>query len=95
MNTLDGKKAVVTGGAQGLGEAIVARLAGEGCDVVIGDINGEGAEATAAAVAGTTGRQVLGCEGGRDPGRRGRGALRARAGKRSGGSTWSSPTPPS
>ena len=32
---LKGKKAVVTGGDQGIGQAIAIRLANEGCDVVI------------------------------------------------------------
>lgn len=59
MSTLDGKKAVVTGGAQGLGEAICLRLAKEGCDVVIGDINEELATKTAAAIAEETGRKVI------------------------------------
>jgi len=36
---LENKIAVVTGGAQGLGEALCLRLAAEGCDVVIGDMN--------------------------------------------------------
>ena len=59
MSTLDGKKAIVTGGAQGLGEAICLRLAKEGCDVVIGDINEELATKTAAAIAEATGRKVI------------------------------------
>jgi sorbitol-6-phosphate 2-dehydrogenase len=59
MGALEGKKAVVTGGAQGLGEALVLRLAREGCDVVIGDINGERAATTAATIAETTGRRVI------------------------------------
>ncbi|MFA5859429.1 MAG: sorbitol-6-phosphate dehydrogenase [Elusimicrobiota bacterium] len=36
---LKNKVAVVTGSAQGLGEALAYRLAEEGCDVVIADIN--------------------------------------------------------
>ncbi|MCE5198562.1 MAG: sorbitol-6-phosphate dehydrogenase [Armatimonadota bacterium] len=35
----DGKSAIITGGGQGLGEAIVRRLASEGANVVIADIN--------------------------------------------------------
>ncbi|MBT3192585.1 MAG: SDR family oxidoreductase [Verrucomicrobia bacterium] len=44
---LEDKIAVVTGGAQGLGEALCLRLAAEGCSVVIGDMNEEGAADTA------------------------------------------------
>ncbi len=51
--------AVVTGGAQGLGAAIVRRLADEGAHVVVADLNLAGAEATAAAVAAATGRRTL------------------------------------
>ncbi len=41
-----GKVAIVTGGAQGLGEAISLRLAKEGCKVVIADIKKAGIEET-------------------------------------------------
>ena len=51
--------AIVTGGAQGLGAAIVRRLADEGSHVVVADLNEEGAQATAADVAAATGRQTL------------------------------------
>jgi len=40
---LEGKVAVITGAAQGLGEALAQRLDKEGCKVVIGDINIDGA----------------------------------------------------
>src|SRR5262249_4476043 len=39
---LEGKVAVVTGSARGIGFAIAQRLASEGCQVVLTDINGEG-----------------------------------------------------
>ncbi|MFO7637565.1 MAG: sorbitol-6-phosphate dehydrogenase [Clostridia bacterium] len=39
LRMLEGKVAVITGGAQGLGEALAQRLDREGCRVVIGDIN--------------------------------------------------------
>lgn len=48
MGRVTGKAAFVTGGAQGLGEAISHMLAREGAKVTITDINGAGAEATAA-----------------------------------------------
>jgi len=43
---LKDKTAIVTGGAQGLGEAISLRLAREGCNVVIADINQKGIQET-------------------------------------------------
>lgn len=58
MNLLEGKKAIVTGGAQGLGAAISEHLAEAGCDVVIWDINREVAEKTAAEITGRTGRAI-------------------------------------
>ena len=45
--SLAGRKAVVTGGAQGLGKAIALRLAEAGADILIGDINAERAQAVA------------------------------------------------
>jgi NAD(P)-dependent dehydrogenase (short-subunit alcohol dehydrogenase family) len=38
MGALDGKVAIVTGGAQGIGAAIAAGLAGEGAEVVVVDL---------------------------------------------------------
>jgi sorbitol-6-phosphate 2-dehydrogenase len=50
LNRLEGKVAVITGGAQGLGQALSQRLSDEGAKVVIGDINLEGAQKTAASL---------------------------------------------
>lgn len=47
MYGLNGKKAIVTGGAYGIGKAIAARLLDEGCEVGIFDLDGAAAEATA------------------------------------------------
>lgn len=47
IKTLEGKNAVITGAAQGLGRALAIRLSQEGANVVIGDLNEEGAKETA------------------------------------------------
>lgn len=52
MGKLEGRVAIVTGGAQGIGRAIVRKLADEGATVVIGDIAADHAEAAAAEVGG-------------------------------------------
>ncbi len=59
MTQLTDRIALVTGGAQGLGAAICLRLAREGCDVMVADLNGEQAEQSAQMVAQETGRRVL------------------------------------
>jgi NAD(P)-dependent dehydrogenase (short-subunit alcohol dehydrogenase family) len=50
---LDGRHALVTGGATGLGEAIARTLAAAGAQVTIGDIDMKGAERVAADIDGT------------------------------------------
>ncbi len=57
---LDGRVAVVTGAARGLGAQIVRRLAEAGADVVAGDLDLAGVEALAAEVAARSGRRVIG-----------------------------------
>ncbi|MDX6749378.1 SDR family oxidoreductase [Geminicoccaceae bacterium 1502E] len=49
---MEGKVAVVIGGARGIGAAIAARLAEEGARVVLGDWNGEAGQATAERLGG-------------------------------------------
>lgn len=44
---LEGRKALVTGGASGIGAAIALRLAAEGAEVWVGDVDTEGAERVA------------------------------------------------
>ena len=56
---LTGKKAYVTGGAQGLGKAMATALAEAGADVAIVDINEDEAKATAAEIAKNTGRKAI------------------------------------
>lgn len=53
MGRLSDRVAIVTGGAQGIGEAICRRLAADGATVVVADINGERAEAVAADIGGS------------------------------------------
>jgi sorbitol-6-phosphate 2-dehydrogenase len=55
-----GKVAIVTGGAQGLGEAISLRLAKEGCKVVIADIKREGIEETEQRIKALYGSETMG-----------------------------------
>ena len=52
------KVVIVTGGASGLGEATCVRLAEEGAAVVVADLDHEGAERTAAAIAAAGGAAV-------------------------------------
>ncbi len=47
---LENKVALVTGGAQGLGEAFAKALAGKGARVVVADLNEAGAETVAASI---------------------------------------------
>src|SRR5450755_2653550 len=56
---LKDKRALVTGGSRGIGKAIARALAHEGADVAILARNAERLEATAAELAGTSGRRVV------------------------------------
>ena len=49
---LDGKTAIVTGGASGVGDGIARKFAAEGARVMVADINGDGAEAVATEIGG-------------------------------------------
>jgi NAD(P)-dependent dehydrogenase (short-subunit alcohol dehydrogenase family) len=52
MGLLDGHRAVVTGGASGIGRATCRAMAGDGAAVAVLDVNGDGAAATAHEVDG-------------------------------------------
>ena len=54
MRRFEGRVAVVTGAAQGLGKAVAIRLGAEGAIVVAVDINAAGAVATAKAIGGSS-----------------------------------------
>jgi NAD(P)-dependent dehydrogenase (short-subunit alcohol dehydrogenase family) len=49
---LQGRHAVITGGASGIGRAVAQRFADEGARVVVADLHGEGAEAVAVEIGG-------------------------------------------
>lgn len=58
MERLDGRVALVTGGAQGIGAAVVRALAGAGAAVMIADLHEAAGTATAATIAAETGSRV-------------------------------------
>ena len=58
MGALDGKVALVTGAARGIGRAISVRFAREGADVVVADLNEVGARETAGEIE-ALGRRAL------------------------------------
>jgi 3-oxoacyl-[acyl-carrier protein] reductase len=59
LTTIEGRIAVVTGAARGIGRAIAETLAGRGADLVIADLNFEQAETTAQELAESSGRRTL------------------------------------
>ncbi len=56
MGRLDGKTALITGGARGIGRAIALKYAADGCAVAVSDINLDGAEDTAGQIRAVGGR---------------------------------------
>jgi len=58
-NRLRGRVAIVTGAAQGLGEAIAHRLAAEGANVVVADLNEDGARKVASEIERERGAKAL------------------------------------
>lgn len=59
MRGLQGKVAIVTGGANGIGRACCERFAEEGCDVVVADLQEAAGAETIAAVEALGGRAVF------------------------------------
>ena len=60
--SLEGRTAVVTGGARGIGLAIARRFGEAGAKVLIGDLDKTGAEKAAETIAGEFGHQTIGVE---------------------------------
>ena len=58
MGKLEGKVAVVTGAASGLGRASALRFAKEGAAVVVADLNSQGGELVVSEIAAAGGRDV-------------------------------------
>src|SRR5713101_8817698 len=59
MGKLDGKVAVITGAASGMGRATAIRFAKEGAAVVVADLNSQAGEATISEIAAAGGRAVF------------------------------------
>jgi len=57
-NRVEGKVAIVTGSASGIGRATAELLASEGASVVVADMNAEGAEEVAAGIRESGGRAI-------------------------------------
>ena len=60
--SLKGKSSVVTGGASGIGEGIVKRLAEAGSSIIVADIDLKKAENTSKKIADSTGAKVIAVE---------------------------------
>ena len=63
MGTLDGKSALVTGAARGIGRAIALRFAREGADVAVADVNVDGVQSVSAEVE-ALGRRAIAIDSG-------------------------------
>ena len=62
MGLLDGRTAVITGGAQGIGFAIAERFVAEGARVVLGDLNPELTDGAVATLGGSAVAKAVSCD---------------------------------
>ena len=62
MTLLDGRTAVITGGAQGIGFAIAERFVAEGARVVLGDLDAAATEAAVAKLGGNDVARAVRCD---------------------------------
>ena len=60
--SLDGRVAIITGGARGIGKAIAETLAQRGANIVVVDLRKELAEETANEISAKTGREAIALE---------------------------------
>ncbi len=60
MSEYSVSRAIITGGAQGIGAAVAQRLSADGLTVSVLDINGRGAQETAEKISANTGNPVYG-----------------------------------
>ena len=58
MHRFEGRRVIVTGGANGIGKATVARFAAEGATVLLTDVDAAAAEAAARQIAAETGATI-------------------------------------
>jgi NAD(P)-dependent dehydrogenase (short-subunit alcohol dehydrogenase family) len=58
MGKLDGKIAIITGAASGIGKATAQRVAAEGARTVVADLNADGAKQVAEAISATGGEAI-------------------------------------
>jgi 3-oxoacyl-[acyl-carrier protein] reductase len=62
MALLDGRTAVITGGAQGIGFSIAERFVAEGARVVLGDLDGDATDAAAQKLGGADVARAVRCD---------------------------------
>jgi meso-butanediol dehydrogenase/(S,S)-butanediol dehydrogenase/diacetyl reductase len=58
MGKLDNRTIVITGAARGIGQGVARRLAAEGANIVVADLDGGGAEATAGSIRDAGGSSI-------------------------------------